>query len=59
MDINAIMSTQVAELQQTLQMSLLNQSMTGTAQSVDKLLETMPQPAAPHPYKGASIDISI
>lgn len=60
MDINSIMSTQLAELQQTLQMTLLDKSMNTQAGAVAELLQAAPQsPAAPHPHKGGTIDISI
>ena len=60
MDINSIMSTQLAELQQTLQMTLLDKSMNTQAGAVAELLQAAPQaPAAPHPQKGGTIDISI
>ena len=60
MDINSIMSSQLAELQQTLQMSLMDTSMNAQAGAVAQLLEAAPQaPAAQHPYKGSVIDVSV
>lgn len=58
MEINSFMSAQVAQLQQTLQMSILDKSLNMGAASAVKMLENMPtqQPAA-HPYKGQTIDI--
>lgn len=58
MDINSIMSGQLAQLQQTLQLSILDQSMNNGAANVVKMLEDMPQQApASHPYKGQVIDV--
>lgn len=60
MEINAMMSAQLASLQQTLQMSILDKAMNTGAAGVVQMMEDMPQqqaaPAA-HPYKGQVIDI--
>ncbi len=60
MEINAQMSQQLASLQQTLQMTMLDRTMNADAAGVTKLMEQLPQqqaaPAA-HPYKGQVIDI--
>lgn len=60
MDINSAMSAQLASLQQTLQMTILDKSLNMGAAGAVKMLEEMPQqtaqPAA-HPYKGQLIDI--
>lgn len=53
-----MMSAQVAQLQQTLQMSILDKSLNIGAAGAIEMLEDMPQPqAAAHPYKGQIIDI--
>ncbi|WP_313894478.1 putative motility protein [Psychrobacillus sp.] len=57
MDINSIMSSQLVQLQQTVQLSLLQNAMNMEAVSAVALLEDMPQTAAPHPYKGSVVDI--
>lgn len=60
MEINAMMSAQLASLQQTLQMSILDKAMNTGAASAVQMLEDLPQtqaaPAA-HPYKGQFIDV--
>jgi hypothetical protein len=58
MEINSLMSAQVAQLQQTLQMSILDKSLNMGAASAVEMLETMSvQQPASHPYKGQIIDI--
>lgn len=58
MEINSMMSAQLASLQQTLQMSMLDKTMNADAASVAKLIEQLPQQApAAHPYKGQMIDV--
>lgn len=54
-----MMSAQLAQLQQTLQMSILDKSLNMGAAGAVQMLEDMPQPqqAAAHPYKGQIIDI--
>lgn len=60
MDINSIMSSQLLEMQQTVQMSVMQNALNLNTTSAIKLLEDMPQAqAAPHPYKGNVIDISV
>lgn len=57
MDINSIMSSQLMELQQTVQMSVLKNAMNmGTVAAVE-MLQDMPQASAPHPYKGSVVDV--
>lgn len=62
MELNAIMSAQLASLQQTVQMSILDKAMnTGVATAI-QMIEAMPQPQAtpaPHPYKGQMIDVQV
>ena len=50
MELSSFISAQVAQLQQTGQMSIMNKSLNmGVASSI-QMLEQMP--AAPHPHKG-------
>ncbi|GLC90311.1 putative motility protein [Lysinibacillus piscis] len=58
MEINAMMASQLTELQQTLQMSILDKTLNAGA-GVVELLETMPAPAAEHPYKGQLFDAQV
>ena len=59
LEINTQMSQQLASLQQTLQMTMLDRTMNADAAGVTKLMEQLPQQAAPaaHHYKGQVIDI--
>ena len=60
MGISSFMSTQVAQLQQALQMSILDKSLNMGAAGVVGMLEAMPeQPPATHPYKGQTLDIQV
>lgn len=60
MEINSLMSAQVAQLQQTLQMSIMDKALNMGAAGAVQMLESMPeQPVAAHPYKGQSIDIQV
>ncbi|WP_010288394.1 putative motility protein [Kurthia massiliensis] len=61
MDINAIMSSQLLELQQTVQMSVMQQAMNMETTAVTHLMEQMPQPQPQSldPNVGQRIDISI
>ena len=60
MEINSLMSTQVADLQQTLQMSLLQKANgVGVPGTLEMLQELPLQTAAVHPYKGQVIDIQV
>ena len=60
MEINSLMSAQVAQLQQTLQMSILDKSLNQGAAGVIKMLDDMPaQQTAAHPYKGQVIDVQV
>lgn len=61
MELSSFMSAQVASLQQTLQMSILDKSLNLSAQGTVELLNSMPTqpPAAQHPHKGTVIDVSI
>jgi len=61
MELSSFMSAQVAQLQQTVQMSIMNKSLNMGAASAIQMLEQVPaqQPAAPHPHKGLAIDVSV
>jgi hypothetical protein len=62
MEINAMMSAQLASLQQTLQMSILDKAMNTGAAGVVEMMEQLPdQQVAPvaHPYKGQVIDVQV
>ena len=60
MEINSLMSAQVAQLQQTLQMSILDKSLNQGAAGVIEMLDDMPaQQTATHPYKGQVIDVQV
>ena len=55
MEINSFLSAQVAQLQQTLQMSILDKSINQGAAGVIEMLDDMPA----HPYKGQVIDVQV
>lgn len=58
MDMNTIMASQLRSLQSTVQMSVLNNALTmGTAAATEMLASLPDQPTAPHPHKGATIDV--
>ncbi|KGR76044.1 putative motility protein [Ureibacillus sinduriensis] len=61
MELSSYMSAQVAQLQQTVQMSIMNKSLNMGAASSIQMLEQLPeqQPAAQHPHKGSIIDVSV
>ncbi|MDN4495559.1 putative motility protein [Ureibacillus aquaedulcis] len=61
MELSSFMSAQVAQLQQTVQMSIMNQSLNMGVASSLQMLEQLPeqQKAAAHPHKGTRIDISV
>lgn len=61
MDINSIMASQLASLQQTVQLSLLDRTMEISATSATELLQdfSVQQAEASHPYKGQLIDLSV
>lgn len=57
MDLNAIMATQLSDLQQTVQLNVLQNAMNI---QTTQLLEQLPeQPQAVHPFKGTTIDIQV
>ena len=57
MDINSIMSSNLLQLQQTVQMSVLQNAMNMESVAAVEMLEDMPQASAPHPHKGSVVDI--
>ncbi|WP_419959347.1 putative motility protein [Psychrobacillus sp. BM2] len=57
MDINSIMSSNLLQLQQTVQMSVLQNAMNMETVAAVEMLEAMPQVSASHPYKGSVVDI--
>ncbi|GEK35019.1 putative motility protein [Kurthia sibirica] len=57
MEINTIMSQQLLELQQTIQMSVLNKAMHADTEGLTQLLASIPE--AQHPYLGKSFDVSV
>ncbi|MFJ6210419.1 putative motility protein [Lysinibacillus sp. NPDC092081] len=60
MEINTIMSSQIMELQQTVQMSVMQNALNlNTAAAIELLKDLPQQQVAIHPYKGAAFDISI
>lgn len=61
MEINSLMSAQLASLQQTLQLSLLDQTLNNSAAAAVEMLESAPvqQTEASHPYKGLFIDLTV
>ncbi|MEK4384491.1 putative motility protein [Solibacillus sp. FSL W7-1464] len=62
MELNAMMSAQLASLQQTVQMSILDKAMNTGAATAVQMIESMPQSQATpasHPYKGQMIDVQV
>lgn len=60
MDINSLMSVQVAELQQTLQLSLLQKATGAGVEGTLEMLSELPQPSqATHPHKGTVVDVQV
>ena len=60
MKINSFMSAQIAQLQQTLQMSILDKSINQGAAGVIEMLNDMPtQQTVPQPYNGQVIDVQV
>lgn len=60
MEINSLMSSQLMELQQTVQMSVMQKALNLNTSTAIELLQELPQQQAPtHSYKGSKIDISI
>ena len=61
MNLSAMMSRQTAELQHTLNLSLLQSQMASQMAGATAMMEKMTVPAqvsdAPHPFKGGSIDL--
>lgn len=59
MDISSIMSSQLRDLQQTVQMSVLKSALNMEAVGAIEMLKEMPENAAPHPFKGSVVDIQV
>lgn len=59
MELNSIMDSQLLELQQTVQMSVLQNAMNMETTSAVQLLQQMPEQQAVHPYKGTILDIQV
>lgn len=60
MEINSLMSSQLMELQQTVQLSVMQNAINLNTSAAIELLQEIPQQQVPiHPYKGSIIDISI
>lgn len=61
MDVSSIMSMQLMELQQTVQMSVMQKAMNMETSAVAQMVEQMPQIAAPSldPNVGQNFDVSI
>lgn len=61
MDIQSIMSSQLVELQQTVQLSVMSQAMNMQTSAVANLMEQLPQTQSVSldPNVGQRIDISI
>lgn len=59
MEINNFLSQQLASIQQTLSMSILDKAVNQSAGVVEMLQELPQQPQASHPYKGQAIDIQV
>ncbi|MHA6260224.1 putative motility protein [Sporosarcina sp. CAU 1771] len=58
MDMNSIMASQLRSLQSTVQMSMLNKSLSMESAAVTEMLNGLAdQPVAAHPSKGNSIDV--
>ncbi|HLR10206.1 MAG TPA: putative motility protein [Sporosarcina sp.] len=58
MELNAIMASQLRSLQSTVQMSVMNKALQMNTSAATEMLESLPkQASAPHPHKGASIDV--
>lgn len=61
MDVSSIMSMQLMELQQTVQMSVMQKAMNMETSAVAQMVEQMPQMTAPSldPNVGQNFDVSI
>lgn len=59
MEINNQMAQQLASIQQTLSLAVMDKAVNQTAGAVDMLQEMAPQPQAAHPYKGQTIDVQV
>ena len=57
MNLNTIMASNLRSLQSTVQMSVLSKSLSVNTSAATEMLASLPDQAAAHPYKGASIDV--
>jgi len=57
MNISSIMSSQLSQLQHTVQLSVLQSSLNMQAVTAVQLIEDMPQSVSQHPYKGTTVDV--
>ena len=57
MDMSSIVSSNLIQLQQTVQMSVLQSAMNMETVAAVQMLDAMPQTVASHPYKGTAVDI--
>lgn len=58
MELNAMMASQLQNLQSLVQMSVMNKSLSMSTEAAANMLKEMPEAnAAPHPYKGQTIDL--
>ncbi|AYC29916.1 putative motility protein [Paenisporosarcina cavernae] len=59
MELSSMMASSLRELQQTVQMSVMQNALNMNTASAVQLLQDMPAtPEVSHPYKGTIVDIS-
>ncbi|TSI06024.1 YjfB family protein [Lysinibacillus sp. BW-2-10] len=60
MELSSFMSAQVAQLQHTVQLSIMDKALNLGAAGAIEMLQQLPEQApANHPYKGTQIDVSV
>ncbi|MFJ8520060.1 polyribonucleotide nucleotidyltransferase [Lysinibacillus xylanilyticus] len=59
MEVNMIMSSQIMELQHTVQMSIMQNALNLNTVAATELLKDLPQQQVAIPYKGSFIDSSL
>ncbi|MFJ8236600.1 putative motility protein [Ureibacillus sp. NPDC094379] len=60
MELSSIMASQLRDLQQTVQMSVMQNALNmHTTAAVEMLREMPQQQSVTHPFKGQSIDVSV
>ncbi|CAM3249220.1 YjfB family protein [Filibacter tadaridae] len=57
MDMTSIMAGNLRSLQSTVQLSVLSKSITMNTVTAVDMLKSLPDQSAPHPHKGASVDV--